>query len=84
MENKWEYNYSSYQGRPGDTSSYSTDEACGYTAPGAARPPQEETAAPESGPRYDYYETYGYGTQPPRRKKNPGKKLLPEQSPARV
>ena len=50
MDNQWEYDYSNLNsggaaGRPGDTSSYSTDAACGYT------PPQPYTA-PQNGGGY--------------------------------
>ena len=44
MENKWEYNYENlHTDRPGDTSTYSTDAACGYQ-------PAPVSAGPASGP----------------------------------
>ena len=44
MENKWEYNYENlHTDRPGDTSTYSTDAACGYQ-------PAPVSAGPAGGP----------------------------------
>ena len=44
MENKWEYNYENlHTDRPGDTSTHSTDAACGYQ-------PAPVSAGPASGP----------------------------------
>ena len=55
MENKWEYNYDNiHTDRPGDTSTYSTDAACGYQPAGAGSAPAGGgpggPAAPQNNP----------------------------------
>ena len=80
MDNQWEYDYSNLNSsgaasRPGDTSSYSTDAACGYT-------PSQPYSAPQGGsytpppsqpepPVYTWDEP-----QPPKKKKGGAKKVL--------
>ena len=49
MENKWEYNYENlHTDRPGDTSTYSTDAACGYPPVLPAARPAAAPAAPQA------------------------------------